>query len=125
MQLLQRGVGPTPSGFWLSDQTTVEFDSAPSSVLTLRYGYYVYSEYDDDLAWFDLAEGLLLAQTMIEMSPLFRDDKIAARYGPIVMAKLDILEDAQTNAEFDGQDTSMIPYADAMDNYLDTGIEHT
>jgi hypothetical protein len=110
-----------PSGFWMSAQETIEFDASPADDVTLRYGYWLYSDYDDNLAWFDVAESLLINQTLLEMAPIHKQDQLIQRATPIASTKLQTLKDAQTNAEFDGQDNSMIPYADDMDDWLQDG----
>ncbi len=124
IQIWQQRTNTFPSGFWLSSQTKVQFDSSHSSLtVELIWGYYTYSEYNDESPWFDLSENLLLSQTMLEMAPLLKDDKISARYSPIVAAKLATLQNAEIEAEFDGQDQSMIPYADDMDEYVDGTVD--
>jgi hypothetical protein len=123
-QFLEPGTSADPGGYWLENQTTIKFDSAPAADLPLRYGYWVYTNVDevqDDLAWLDLDEGLLIAATILEMGPLLKDDKVAARYQPILSAKLEILRVAEVEAEFEGQDQRMVPFQDEMEDYLATG----
>jgi hypothetical protein len=113
----------TPSGYWLSAQTVVQFDASPGTDITLKYGYYLYSEYDDNLPWLTVEESILVAQTGLEMVALLKDPKATAAFSGIVSQKLPILEIAELDAEYDGQDNSMIPYADAMDNFITTGVD--
>lgn len=113
-----------PGAFWVTGQDalkTINFDAIAPVAITLRYKYAQFSDYDDSLAWFDLSENLLLAQTILEMGPILKDDKLAQRYGPIAEAKVTVLKDAQSEAEFDGQDNSMIPFADDFEEYLSSG----
>jgi len=122
-QILRIGEG-TPGGFWLSknepDEQIMQFDRAPDLDITLRYGYWSYSAYNNDLPWLKLDEGLLIAQTILEMVPLLRNQKFGQMYSPVVQAKVQFLRDAQTDAEFAGQDQRMVPFADEMDEYLGT-----
>jgi hypothetical protein len=112
----------SPGGYWMSDLTTVQFDRTPNSDLTLRYGYYLYSEYDDDLPWLNLDEGLLMAQTMLEMAPLLKNPAFVSMYSPIVAAKLELLVTAEVEAEYGGQDQRMQPYADEMEEWVASGV---
>jgi hypothetical protein len=107
-----------PGAFWMSSQTTIQFDAAPESAITLRYGYWTYSSYDNSLPWLDVEENLLVAQTVLEMSPLLRNPKLTQTYSDLVSAKISILEDVEIESEYAMQDQRMIPYADEMDEWL-------
>lgn len=110
-----------PVGYWMMDQDTVGLDAKSDSVLTYDIGYYQYSEYNNDLGWLSIAENCLIAQTLIEMSPLLRDDRQKARWQELVQNRVTILVDAGQVHEFDGIDQRMIPYADEMDDWMHTG----
>ena len=108
----------TPGGYWMSDLTTIQFDRTPETDLTLRYGYYLYSQYDDNLAWLTLSEACLVSQTIVEMHSVLKNPKLTQIHLPIVAAKLETLESAEIEAEFGGQDQRMVPFADETDEYL-------
>lgn len=110
-----------PTGFWMLDQDTVEMDGKPSEDLTYDIGYYQYSDYDNNLPWLEVSEGLLIAQTMIEISPLLKDDRNLKRWVDQKAEKLGVLEEADLVHEFDGQEQRMTPYADEIDDWMLTG----
>ena len=114
-----------PGSYFMGNQTDVFFNHEASEDITLWYGYWRYSEYDDDLAFFEREEGFLIAQTILEMSPLIKDDKVAQRFSSIVAAKVEIITDAEIDAEYDGQDQRMIPFADEMDEFGATGFDES
>jgi len=122
-ELLQIGtaVGATPGAFWMESREKINFDAIPTTVQTLRYGYYLYSDYDDFLPWLNISENLLIGQTILEMSPILKDDKITGRYAPIVQAKIAVLEESEADLDYDGMDSRQIPYADEMEEYLAGG----
>jgi hypothetical protein len=120
-QVVSIDEGPLPVGFWMHDRNVVHLDSKPSEDTTYDVGYYQYSDMDSDLPWLEIAEALLIAQTMIEMSPLLKDDKNQERWVAQKQEKLAVLEESDMVHEFDGQEQQMIPYADAMDAWLETG----
>ena len=116
--------GPSPSGFYMLDRNTIAFDSKPSENLTYDVGYFKYSSYDDDLPWLTIAEALLVAQTIVEMTALHKDDKVRARFESYISGRVQALIEAGVASEFDGQDQRMIPYADEMDEWLISGVEY-
>ena len=111
----------SPAGFYMSAQNTATLDAKPSQAMTYDVGYYKYSDYDDDLAWLDIAENLLIAQTVVEMAPLLKDDKTKARFETYAAGRVQALIEAGLTHEYDGQQNEMIPYADDMDDWLLTG----
>ena len=117
-QVLFIGTGPVPSAYWMSTQDEIRVDSEPDVALPYSISYYAYSTYDNSLPWLTVSEGLLLAQTILEMSPLFRDDKITQRYVAQKGEKLGVLEESQLVHEFDAQDNQMVPFANEAESYL-------
>jgi len=120
-QVAYIGTETAPVGYWMRSRDVVGLDASPGEALTYDIGYYQYSEYDDDLPWLDIAESLLAAQTIVEMSPLLRDDKVKARWEAVVASRMVTLSESDLVHEFDGQEQRMIPYADEIDDWLLTG----
>jgi len=117
-----------PVGFWVleddEDTTVVYFDAKPTEDLDIRMVYYLYSQYEEGNYWLrSNRESIWLAQTMIELAPVLKDPRIVQNYAPVIQVKTDLMKDAQTQADFDGQDNRMVPYMDEIENYLQTGTD--
>jgi len=120
-QVISIDEGPLPLGFWMADRNTIHLDAKPSIDTTYDVGYFQYSEIDDDLPWLEIAEALLIAQTILEMAPLLKDDKTQARWGAQKQEKLAVLQESDLVHEFDGQDMQMVPYSNDMEEFLEDG----
>ena len=74
--------------------------------------YYKMPPMDDNLPWLSVGENILVAQTIVEMAPLLRDDKLIARWKAIMDLKLPEMIERDINHRWDAEGGSMQPFSD-------------
>lgn len=115
-----------PNGFWPAEgENIIEFDSSPNQDINLKVGYWRYgSELSDSSRLLYYAEGLLLAQTILEMQPILRDDKLISRWELRKQEKLGVLHESQIENEWGGDDSKMVPYQEDLEMLLGTDPDY-
>lgn len=101
-------------GYWFTNPTTLQFDGAFSTNVLYDIGWYLRSTVNDSLPWFTVMPGLLLAQTLVEMHPLLKDDKVFMRNAKLVEMKLSSVTESDLIHQFDGDDQQMDPFFDTV-----------
>ncbi len=113
-QVSQRAAG-RPGGFWTSvyDPTatsTIKFDNIPDKAYKYEHGFFQFSEMDDDLFWLRLAPRLVMAEAIMLMAPILRDDKLVPRWSAVRNPIMTRLLETEILVEFDGADGQMVPF---------------
>jgi hypothetical protein len=111
------------TGFWMTRQTQsagdlLNLDGAFAIPVNYDLGWYQYSTIDDTLPWLDIAAGVLLNQTIIEMGPLLRDEKVMQRAQAVIEAKLPPLMESDLVHQYDSDDTQMTPFFDDIEENM-------
>lgn len=110
---------------WLTRQTEsagtiLQLNGAFSVDVLYDTGWYLYSDPTSDTnPWYNrLDSGVLLAQVLIEMAPLLRDEKLIARNEALLTRKLAALSESDVIHQFDSDDSEMTPFFEDMQEDL-------
>jgi hypothetical protein len=108
---------PNKVKWWMIDRNTIGMNGTFAEAQVYDIGFYEETVWDDNNPWLTIDPRLLLAQTMLEMQPLLKDDKLVGRYTSIVQKRIAALENADYLHTFDGLEMVMTPFADEMEAY--------
>lgn len=108
---------PANVKWWMLDKSTIGMNGVFLEDQVYDIGFYEETVWDDDNPWLTIAPRLLIAQTMLEMQPLLKDDSLPARYQPIVQRGVAALENSDYLHTYDGSDMTMSPFSDEMEEY--------
>lgn len=87
--------------------------------------YYATPAMDDNLPWITKGENILVAQTITEMAPLLRDDKLIRRWQTILDVKLPEMIESDLDHKWDAEGGSMVPFSDSFVVETQRGIDPT
>ena len=93
--------------FWTNSDIGVGLNQSFTEDFTYETGIYTFSDMDDQLAFYVFAPGMLLSQTLVQMGPLLRDDKVVQRNAAQVSAMVAAFEQSDLVHEYEGQDMVM------------------
>ena len=112
-----------PGAFWMKSKDIIGFDAYPDQTYPYHIGLFRYSARPllDTLAWMTIGEELLIARTIRKMQPILRDDKLIARWQEIENSTMPALQEAEVLSEYDGEDTSPVPFTSEVEE--DAAIE--
>lgn len=104
--------------FWMTSPTKLQLNGAFNSDVLYDVGWYLRSTIDDNLPWLTVSPGILLAQTLVEMAPLLRDEKVIVRNEAILQKKLAAAQESDLVHQFDSDDSEMVPFFDELEEDL-------
>jgi len=104
--------------YWLTLPNTLQLNGAFSEDVLYDIGWYLRSSYDDNLPWLTIAPSVLLAQTLIEMNVLLRDDKMLARAVALYERTYPLLMESDLVHQYDSDDSRMVPFFDELEEDL-------
>lgn len=108
--------------FWMTSPQVLQLNGAFTTDVLYDLGWYQRSVIDDNLPWIaagtPLDSGILLAQTLIEMAPLLRDEKQLARNEAVLQRKLIAASESDLIHQFDSDDSEMTPFFEEMQDNL-------
>ena len=93
--------------YWTSGDVSISLNQSFSKDFTYETGIYTFSDVTDNLAFYTFAPGMLLSQTLVQMGPLLRDDKVVQRNAAQVSAMVSAFEQSDLVHEYEGQDMVM------------------
>lgn len=103
--------------YWMIDRDTIGMNGTYGLERVYDIGFYEETVWGDDNPWLVIDSRLLLAQTLLEMQNLLRDDALIGRNERVVNRRLASLENSDLLHQYDDAALSMDPFADEMESF--------